>query len=90
MVTFVFNGTVYIGTTLGLNGNLFALNSSSGEEIWNYTTSGYITSCPCATTEIVYVTAQDGYVYALNASSGMLVWKFLTSNEKPWIDSSPS
>ena len=75
----VANGVVYIGDG---NGKVYALNASTGTQIWNYTTENseyyeYITS-PAVANGVVYVGSDDGKVYALNASTGTQIWNYTT------------
>jgi len=65
--------------------NVYALNASSGEKIWNYAVTGNLRSTsPCVANGIVYVgsgtVSADKNVYALNASSGEKIWNYTTGN----------
>lgn len=97
----VFGGIVYVGSTTvnyteegyyGLVPNeygcIYALNATSGAQIWNYPTGDDIFSCPAITNGVVYVTAGFDGVYALNASSGVKIWKYPSGNSG--IISSPA
>ncbi len=55
--------------------------------LWSFSTSGAVTSSPCAADGRVYFGSQDTYVYCLNARSGGLIWRFKTNGR---IESSPS
>jgi outer membrane protein assembly factor BamB len=59
----VANGVVYVGSD---NGNVYALNASTGSKLWSYTTgrSPYSTSSPAVVNGAVYVGSWDGKVYA--------------------------
>jgi PKD repeat protein len=70
----IVNGIVYVGST---DGKLYALNSTSGAEIWNFKTGyGQVRSTPCITGGVLYFGSQDGNVYALNATTGLIIWVF--------------
>jgi outer membrane protein assembly factor BamB len=79
----VANGIVYIGSD---DGNLYALNASNGDKIWNYTTSfqqtyltgNQVTSSPAVSQGIVYVGSVGGNIYAFNATTGDKIWSYYT------------
>lgn len=75
---------VYVGSS---NGNVYALNVTSGSQVWSYSTSGEVRSSPAVVGGMVYVGSMDYNVYALNATSGSRVWSFATGN---YVDSSPT
>jgi outer membrane protein assembly factor BamB len=68
----VVNGIVYIGSD---DGNLYALNATTGTLIWNYTVGPPGQSSPAVANGIVYIAAGYYYFYALNATTGTLIWK---------------
>jgi outer membrane protein assembly factor BamB len=79
----VVDDTVYIGsgnlTNIGQNNHAYleALNAVNGDELWNYTTGGYVWSSPAVADGLVYAAAAfDGDFFALNAESGKLIWNF--------------
>jgi len=68
--------------------NVYALNASTGELLWNYTTGDQIhVSSPAVAGGVVYIGSKDRNVYALNASSGALLWNYTTGHA---VVSSPS
>jgi outer membrane protein assembly factor BamB len=72
----VVDGTVFVGS---LDNNTYALNATTGVQVWNYTTGGPIQwSSPAVASGVVYVGSTDGKVYALNATTGILVWNYTT------------
>ena len=77
------NSVVYIGS---LEGNLYALNGSTGETLWQYPAKGTIRSTPAAGEGIVCFGCSDGNFYALDAQSGNLKWTYKIGNS---INSSP-
>jgi outer membrane protein assembly factor BamB len=69
------------------DGNLYALNSSTGFKIWNYTTGSGITSSPAAADGAVYVGSFDKNVYAINALTGIKIWNYTMGSD---VVSSPA
>ena len=61
----VVNGIVYFGSN---DGNVYALNASTGAKVWSYTTGGGIVSSPAVANGAVFVGSGDGNVYALSRS----------------------
>ena len=61
----VSDGCVFVGCN---NGDLYALNESNGDELWNYTTGGWVGSSPAVADGVVYFGSRDGNLYALNAA----------------------
>ena len=80
----VVNGVVYVGDT---DGRVYALNATTGKQIWNHTTGGGVLSSPAVTGGIVYVGSFDDNIYALYATNGTKKWNF-TTGSKVW--SSPA
>ncbi len=77
---------LYVGS---LDGNAFALDASSGEELWHYQTGAAMASFgPCMRAEsqvlsspalsgnTVYLGSADGRLYALDAGSGKETWRY--------------
>ena len=54
------NGYVYFGST---DKNIYCLNETTGEEVWNYATGGQITSSPSIVQEHVFISSMDGNIY---------------------------
>ena len=69
------DGVVYVGSN---NGNVYALNASTGALLWSYATGAYVSSSPAVANRVVYVGSADNSVYALNASTGALLWSYIT------------
>jgi parallel beta-helix repeat protein len=71
-----------------MNGDFYALNASTGDLVWNYTTTGAVYSSPAVADGKVFVGSEDsvavsntlivneGIVYALNATNGAVVWNY--------------
>jgi outer membrane protein assembly factor BamB len=72
----------YIGSQ---DGFLYALDATSGFNVWRFRTNGPVFSSPALRGNLVYAGSADGYLYAVNTQSGKEKWKFKT--EKPIIGS---
>lgn len=83
----IVNGMIYFGSG---NGTIFALNASSGDQIWNRTTPMSADTSPAVVDGVVYIgcNSADNYpagttpppqkcvVHALNAYTGEEIWNF--------------
>ena len=84
--------TVYVGSN---DGRLYALDTSSGDEIWEFDTGQSIRSSPTVSDGIVYFGSKDGKtggtrdnsLYAVDASTGEVLW---SQPSNGWIASSPT
>lgn len=65
-------GKVFVGTEMG---NLYALDASTGTQVWKYTAGGPILNSVAVDSGRVFFGAMDGAVYAVDASNGSLIWK---------------
>lgn len=79
----VVNGVVYVGS---VTNDLFALNASTGAQLWSFHTGGAV-SAPAVVDGVIYFGSVDGKVYALKASTGTELWSFDT---KSIVNSSPT
>jgi outer membrane protein assembly factor BamB len=81
----VHNNVVFIGSD---ENKLYALNATTGAEIWKYTMGADIESSAAIGYNRVYVgsSAPDYRIYCLNETNGMLLWSFRTAGS---ITSSP-
>jgi outer membrane protein assembly factor BamB len=67
----VVNRVVYVGSG---DGNLYALNASTGARLWSFSTgTAPVFSQPAVANGVVYVGSGGGGVYALNASTGAVL-----------------
>ncbi len=66
-------GKVYISSSDFL---VYCLDSSSGTQIWNYTTEAEVYSSPAVAGGCVLVGSYDGNVYCLNTTSGFEIWSY--------------
>ncbi len=80
----VHSGMAYFGSD---DGNLYALDASSGQKKWAFSTDHWVRSSPIVHNGIVYFGSDDGNLYALDASSGQKKWFFPTDH---WVYSSPT
>ena len=71
------NGRLYIGSN---DGNVYALNATTGCLLWKHTTRGQVLASPAVANGVVYVASlnPDNTVYALKANTGALLWKYTT------------
>ncbi|HWD38727.1 MAG TPA: PQQ-binding-like beta-propeller repeat protein [Fimbriimonas sp.] len=66
------DGTVYVGTA---DGNLYALDGTTGATKWSYSTGFAIISSPTVGNDgTVYFGSDHQYVYAVNSFTGKLKW----------------
>jgi outer membrane protein assembly factor BamB len=82
----VANGRVIVGVS---NGDVLALNSTTGEKLWSFETgagSNSIWCSPAIDSGRVYIGTRDRNLYCLNETTGTLLWTYLTGDE---VDSSP-
>lgn len=74
------DGTLYFGDGGQAGGSLVAMNGSTGEILWKFSTGSSISSSPALSIDssTVYVGSQDFNVYAVNAGVGAVVWSLAT------------
>lgn len=65
------SGKTIFGT---MNGIVYAVNSTTGDNLWDFTTGGPILSTAAYDSNVVVVTSMDGKVYGLNISDGTKKW----------------
>jgi len=66
----VVGGVVFVGS---VDGNLYALNATNGDHIWNFTTGSWVWSSPAVASGVVYIGSDDGNVYAFGTPSYVTV-----------------
>ena len=72
------DGVLYIGSA---DKRLYAVEASSGKELWRFDTQGLVRSTPVVAGGRVFFGSRDHFVYALDAHTGALAWKFDTVRE---------
>jgi outer membrane protein assembly factor BamB len=64
------------------DGNVYALDASTGAEKWRFATHGPVDATPAVDQGVVYVGSYDGAFYALDEATGKQRWKFDTAGER--------
>jgi len=59
----VANGVVYVGSD---DGNVYALNATTGAKLWSFTTGYWVYSSPAVVNSVVYVGSTDHNIYAID------------------------
>jgi outer membrane protein assembly factor BamB len=83
----VVDGSLYSGSA---NGDLYALDASTGSQLWSFAATAAINSSPAVSNGVVYVASSDGKLWAVNTSDGSAFWGSPvtlsgTSNSSPTI-----
>jgi outer membrane protein assembly factor BamB len=73
-----YNGTIFIGSD---DGNLYSLNSETGNINWKFKTNGIIRCKPAVEGEAVYFASDDGFLYSLDSKTGAKNWEFNIGNK---------
>jgi outer membrane protein assembly factor BamB len=67
----------FVGTFAG---NMYALDVTSGEEVWKFEAAGPIGASPCFENGRLYFGADEGFnsgnLYCIDAEDGSLIWKY--------------
>ena len=96
----VANGVVYVGgyaqggdigsrdssSWRSLASYEYALDASTGAELWSFPLGGYVPgtqAAPAVANGVVYVTSKDGLFHAVDASSGGELWSFDINGGSP-------
>jgi eukaryotic-like serine/threonine-protein kinase len=74
----VSNGAVYFGSG---DGNVYALDSSSGALKWAFQTGDVVHASPAVGDGLVFVGSWDTYFYAIDAGTGQEKWRFKTGED---------
>jgi outer membrane protein assembly factor BamB len=69
----VANGAVYFGSG---DGNLYALDASSGELPWKFKTGDVVHASPAFADGVLFFGSWDSYFYAVDAKTGKEKWRF--------------
>ena len=65
--------TIYIGSG---DGNLYAINGTTGVVRWRHATGAAVASTPAVTNGLVFINGNDGRFRAVTAADGRLAWSF--------------
>jgi len=65
-----------------LDNTLFALYEDNGEEKWRFTSDSPLPAAPAVSTDMIYVTSQDGNIYALDTEDGTRKWVYSAVDER--------
>ncbi len=74
----VWNGSVYFGSG---DGNIYALNASSGALKWKFQTGDVVHASPAISNGILFVGSWDSFFYALDAVTGKEKWRYKTGED---------
>lgn len=80
----VASGLLFVGSH---SKNIYAVNASTGKEVWRYAAGDIFVSSPAVAGDTVFIGSHGGYVYAVDAMSGELSWRYKTNGI---VDSSPA
>src|SRR6266487_2089478 len=69
------NNTAYFGST---DGNLYAVNATTGKEKWHFSTGQTILGSPVLANGVLYFGSDDGNLYAVNPANGAKLWSKYT------------
>lgn len=69
----VVQGAVYFGSG---DGNLYALDATTGELKWKFKTGDVIHASPAYADGVLFVGSWDSYFYAIDAATGKEKWRF--------------
>jgi eukaryotic-like serine/threonine-protein kinase len=67
------NGKLFFGST---DKNVYALDASTGQQVWKFATGDKIWASPAVDNGVVYIGSFDNSFYALSAADGHQLWKF--------------
>jgi len=70
----VTGGLVYFASSA--DDTVRAVEATTGELVWRFTTDGPIRFAPHAALGRLYVASDDGWLYCLDGKTGKLVWRF--------------
>lgn len=73
----VYNGVAYFGGGGGeenQNKNVYAVNASSGDEIWRFENSSAFQSSAAVGERAVYIADNNGELFALDPDDGSVIW----------------
>jgi len=69
----IVDGILYIGHR---DWRVLAIDTASGDPIWEHKTNGFVNSTPSVAGDFVFVGSTDAFMRAFDRRSGDLLWKF--------------
>lgn len=84
VVAAVADGRVFFGTAEpGPGGAVYALNTTTSEQIWNYTTEGYLRPLVVVEDRLYFGVDLNstGKTYCINATDGAHIWNYTTQDK---------
>ncbi len=84
VVAAVTDGKVFFGTAEpGPGGAVYALNTTTSEQIWNFTTEGYLRPLVVVEDRLYFGVDLDstGRIYCINATDGAHIWNYTTQDK---------
>jgi len=79
----VAGGRIFISATN--RHTIYAFDTGSGKELWQYTAGGRVDSPPTIYKGMAVFGCRDGNIYALRAKDGEMVWKYLAAPDNKKI-----
>ena len=76
--------------TASQDGYLYALDASTGTQVWRFQRSSQVDGYPTLANGVVYVTSDDGSVNAVDAKTGALQWTYTMPNSNDHLYSAPA
>src|SRR5207249_5485045 len=78
----VLHDVIYIGSADDAqHGRLYAIEASTGKEIWNTKIGGVDVASPAVAHGLVYMSCLDSNVYAIDTTTGAVRWTFSAYGE---------
>jgi outer membrane protein assembly factor BamB len=72
------SGKVLVVDESNSHGDVIALSSTTGVEVWTYATGGAVAAAAMISGGVVYVGSADRSIYALKESTGTKLWSYKT------------
>jgi len=87
--TAVADGRIFFGTAEpGPGGAIYALNTATGEQLWNFTTEGYVRASPVVVEDRLYIGGDldsTGKVYCIDTTTGTSIWNYTTQDRMSMV-----
>ncbi len=79
--TYGYSRLAYKTDSIKTKSKFYALDTQTGEEVWNFSPEGGLRSSPAYHNGVLFFGSWDGTLYALDATSGGLKWSFETGRK---------